>query len=370
MRILHLASHCHEIGNGIMNVAVDFACRQAQAGHQVAFASAGGSYVALLRRYGVEHFELVQNWRRPWTLPRALAGLRRILRQSQPDILHAHMMTGALLGRALRPMANWRLVTTVHNEWQRSAIAMIVGDKVIAVSAAVAEQMARRGIPASRLEVVRNGPLGSPRQPSASAAGPSVALPKPAILTVAGLYERKGIADLIRAFELVAAAHPTASLHIVGDGPDRARFEAQARHTACHARIHFAGFQQDPGRWYRAADIFVLASHSEPFGLVLAEARDAGCAIVGCHVGGIPEVLDGGRAGLLVPPHAPDRLAEALSLLLADPCQLAAWREAARQGLDWLSVGRAAEEAVEVYRLALAPAEETFGAAPPSGQRS
>jgi glycosyltransferase involved in cell wall biosynthesis len=352
MRILHLANHCHEIGNGIMNVAVDIACRQAEAGHAVAFASAGGSYVELLSRHGVGHHDLAQNWRTPWTLPRSFVRLRSLLRHWRPEIVHAHMMTGALLGRVARTGQRWRLVTTVHNEWQRSAIAMTVGDRVIAVSAAVAEQMARRGIPRRKIDVVLNGPLGSPRRRSEGPAAP-LALSQPAILTVAGLYERKGIGDLIAAFERLAPRHETASLHIVGDGPDRAAFEAQAMASRFRERIHFAGFQRDPGPWYRAADVFALVSRSEPFGLVIAEAREAGCAIVASNVGGIPEVLEGGRAGLLVPPADPARLAEVLSDLLADAATLAHWRAAARRGLEWLDVRRVADDTVEVYRRAL-----------------
>ena len=262
------------------------------------------------------------------------------------------MMTGAILGRVARYGATWRLVTTVHNEWQRSAIAMGVGDRVIAVSAAVAEQMARRGISASKIDVVRNGPLNSPRRSSDESAS-VVALARPAILTVAGLYQRKGIGDLIAAFEQLAPEHETAALYIVGDGPDRSALEARVRASAFSARIHFTGFQADPSPFYRAADIFVLASHSEPFGLVLAEAREAGCAIVASNVGGIPEVLDDGRAGILVPPCRPEILAEALSGLLGDPDEMAHWRHAAGQGLAWLDARRVASETVEVYRRAL-----------------
>lgn len=369
MRILHLANHCHEIGNGIMNVAVDIACRQAEAGHAVSFASGGGSYVELLGAYGADHHLLPQDWRRPLTLPATALGLARIVRAVRPDIVHAHMMTGAILARLIRGRAPWRIVTTVHNEWQRSAIAMGVGDRVIAVSEAVALRMADRGIPARRIDVVRNGPLDSPRRADA---GPPAGLDlgAPAILTVAGLYARKGIAELIAAFEIVAERHPTATLSIVGDGPDRARFEAQARACRHGARIRFAGFQRDPRPWYRSADIFVLASHSEPFGLVIAEAREAGCAVIGSAVGGIPEVLEDGRAGLLVPPADPQALAGALAGLLDDPDRLAQWRAAARDGLGWLDARRVAAETVEVYGRAIMARPSRAGAALPAATGS
>ena len=79
---------------------------------------------------------------------------------------------------------------------------------------------------------------------------------------------------------------------------------------------------------------------------------------IASDVGGIPEVLDGGRAGLLVPPGAPARLAEALSTLLSDPKALAHWRVMAGRGLEWLDVRRVAEETVEVYRRALGVVRE------------
>ena len=352
MRILHLANHCHEIGNGIMNVAVDLACCQADAGHSVAFASAGGSYVPLIAAHGVEHRHLDQQWRRPLRLPTALLGLRALLREFRPDVVHAHMMTGALLAAALRGGGPWALVTTVHNEWQRSAIAMGVGDRVIAVSEAVAARMAARGIPRRRLEVVRNGALRSPRRPGR--AGTTVNLGSPAILTVAGLYARKGIGELIAAFDRVAPHYPGATLTLVGDGPDRARFAAQAQASPHAGRIRLTGFIADPRPYFHAADIFVLASRNEPFGLVLAEAREAGCACVGTRVGGIPEVLEGGEAGLLVDPEDPDALAEALFALLGSRETLETWQRAARRGLGWLDVARASGQVVQVYQRAVA----------------
>lgn len=351
MRILHLANHCHEIGNGIMNVAVDIACRQSERGHSVAMASAGGSYVKLLAEYGVRHFDLRQSWRSPLTLPPTALALKALIRSWKPEVVHAHMMTGALLGRLVRAGADWRLVTTVHNEWQRSAVMMGVGDRVIAVSAAVAEQMSKRHIPASRIDVVRNGPLNSPRR--AADGGDVAELSHPAILTVAGLYARKGIGDLITAFGALAERHPSAALYIVGDGPDRARFEEQARASKLGGRIRFIGFLADPRPYFRGADIFVLASRNEPFGLVIAEAREVGCAVIGTDVGGIPEVLEGGRAGLLVPPGDPETLGRTLCGLLDDPTELARWRVAAVQELDWLDTRRMADETVQVYQRAI-----------------
>ena len=105
-----------------------------------------------------------------------------------------------------------------------------------------------------------------------------------------------------------------------------------------------------------AADIFVLASRREPFGLVLAEARAAGMAVIGSAVDGIPEVLEDGRAGILVPPDDPAALSRALGALLADPGELARWRNRATSDLAWLHTERMCQETCAVYEDALAAA--------------
>ena len=265
----------------------------------------------------------------------------------QPEIIHAHMMTGMVLSWALRGNARYGLVSTVHNEFQRSAILMGLADRVLAVSQSVADSMATRGIPQSKLRVVCNGTLGSPRERLSEL--PSVTLQQPAIATLAGMYHRKGIADLITAFEQVATEFPEAHLYLIGNGPDRAEFEAQAYAATVADRIHFEGYQAEPQRYLQATDIFVLASRQEPFGLVLSEAREAGCAIVATNVDGIPEALDGGKAGLLVPAANPTALAETIAQLLRDPDLLETWKTRSCQNLDWLNVSRVHTETLTVY---------------------
>jgi glycosyltransferase involved in cell wall biosynthesis len=103
-------------------------------------------------------------------------------------------------------------------------------------------------------------------------------------------------------------------------------------------------------------DIFVLASHAEPAGLVLSEAREAGCAILGTHVGGIPEMLDQGRAGILVPPSRPDLLAAALLPLLQNPGELAQARENSQINIENLALSRVARQTEQVYRELLGQA--------------
>ena len=347
MRIIHILNHIEKVGNGIVNVAVDMACLQAESGHEVAVVSHGGEYEAMLALYGVKHYYLDQT-RKPISLLKAAVRYRAIVEEFQPDIIHAHMMTGIIIAKFLRFGSKYSLVSTVHNEFQRSSVLMGLADKVIAVSQAVQTSMLQRGIPKNKLRVVCNGTLGSPRSRQLHEYSP-MQLQQPAIVTIAGMYKRKGIVELIAAFEQIAVDFPQAHLYLVGDGPDRLLFEAQAKETSVAERIHFEGFQPEPQCYLLSSDIFVLASHHDPCPLVLSEAREAGCAIIATQVDGIPEALDDGQAGILVPPKDSNTLAKTLTQLLSHSDLLQKWKQKANQNLERLNVARVHQETLAVY---------------------
>ncbi|HEY1541571.1 MAG TPA: glycosyltransferase family 4 protein [Xanthobacteraceae bacterium] len=353
MRILHLSPHCDEVGNGVVNVAVDLAIKQREAGHAVGFVSNGGSMEAMLQTHDVRHFRASMGLRRPWEIPDAIHALSSATRSFAPTIVHAHMVPGAVFARALQRNHAFRLISTVHNAPRPQATLMGLANRVIVVSKANWRSMARRGIPERKLRIVKNGPLGSPRRAPAAPLHDAPAIRRPAIVTVARLFAQKGIGDLIAAFALIAPAYPDWSLYLVGAGPEQERFRNQAARTGLSERIHFEGFVRDPRPYLAQADVFVLASRSDPFPLVIPEAREAGCAIIGTAVDGICEGLEDGRAGLLVPPASPAALAKELGRLLRDRNELAAWRERARSNLGWLSLERVVKETISIYEEAL-----------------
>ncbi|MFM0071057.1 glycosyltransferase family 4 protein [Paraburkholderia sediminicola] len=351
MKIVHLANHAQNVGNGIVNMMVDLACMQAKAGHEVTVASSGGGFEALLEQYGVRHVLLPQS-RQPLRVPAMLAGFNRLLAQCDPDVVHAHMMTGALIARFGAVRRRYVLITTVHNEFQKSASLMRFGDRVVAVSKSVAASMALRGVPQERLSVVRNGTIGPPRFAGVPIPA-SPQLTRPSIVTVAGMYERKGIQDLLRAFAQLCERFPSAALYLVGDGPDRAVMETLAQELGIAHRAHFTGFVANPRAYLAEADVFVLASHKEPGGLVLCEAREAGCAIVATRVDGNPEMLDDGEAGLLVPPSTPQVLADAIELLLTDQIAHATLAARARRNLETFNVEHVCDAYLSIYEQTL-----------------
>ncbi|GJH27603.1 glycosyltransferase family 4 protein [Caballeronia novacaledonica] len=358
MRIVHLANHAQTIGNGTVNMMVDLACMQASMGQDVVVASSGGGFEPLLRRHGITHVPLQQS-RQPWRVPSMIAGFNRLIDRFDPEIVHAHMMTGALISRFGSMRRRFALVTTVHHELQKSASLVRAGDRMVAVSRAVAMDLQARGIDPARMSIVLNGAVGAPRLVCRPAAKP-VRLKHPNIVCVAGMYRRKGIADLLQAFALVREQSASERefmsephLYLVGDGPERASMEALAAELGIAEVAHFTGFVADARPYLASADIFALLSREDPGPLVIAEAREAGCAIVATRVGGIPEMLDDGAAGLLVTAGHIEQASAKLRWLLLDRQARGQLAARARQNLQPLSVERVCGEYMAVYQQTL-----------------
>ncbi len=348
MRILHITNDMTDLGNGIINAAIDLAAGQVEQGHTVVIASAGGGHEPLLRRLKIGHFALDQT-RRPLKLMNAFVILRRYLRDFQPDIVHVHSRTGLVVAWLATRLSRHPLVAHVHNVHERESAIMRLADRVIVVSESVGTTMQAMGVPKTKIRVVHNGPLHSPRLPSLDSVS-AASIQHPAIVTVCGMNHRKGIADLITAFEQVASEIPDSHLYLVGNGPEMQLFQQQAQASSYQSRIHFEGFQPTPQSYMRAAEVFVLASRRESFGLVLVEARQAGCAIIASDVDGIPEALDRGAAGILFPPSdIPQLVKEMLRLLKHDPERMAL-QQRALIGIERFHYATMAKGTSEIYR--------------------
>jgi glycosyltransferase involved in cell wall biosynthesis len=351
LSILHIADHVRNVGNGIVNVTVDLACAQADAGHRVAIASAGGDYEPLLAEHAVVHHRLV----REDTLPgraRVVARLHSIVRSEAPEVVNAHRAFATVAARLLKPLHRFALVATDHNQFESKGRWLRLADRIIAVSEGAASSLEVSGIPREWIRVVPNGPIGGARRSLVPEAG-DLPLARPSVVTVAGLLERKGVHVLLDAFERIAAAEPEAHLYYVGEGPERPALVERARRSGLADRVHLEGFQPDPNRYLRAADVFVLPSYCESFGLAAVEARTAGAAVVVSDAEGLPEAVDRGRAGLLVPTGDAGALATTLRSLLASPDERARWSERARTGLERFGADRMARETEVVYRQLL-----------------
>jgi glycosyltransferase involved in cell wall biosynthesis len=142
----------------------------------------------------------------------------------------------------------------------------------------------------------------------------------PYVLCIAAHNEKKALDVLLAAFAEIGDAHRSVRLVLVGDGPLRPQHEAQARALALEDRVEFLGERgrAEVARLLHGCSIFVLPSRSEPFGVVVTEALACRKAVVASAVGGIPEIIEDGRSGVLVEPDNPGALARALIRMLDD----------------------------------------------------
>jgi L-malate glycosyltransferase len=199
---------------------------------------------------------------------------------------------------------------------------------MVANSRAAANQLIAEGIPEQRIDIIPNGIDLSifPVRRDFSRAR--------TITMVACLRDGKRVDVLIAAAARIIARHPDVEFRIVGDGPCRERLVEQAAATGVLPRIRFMGHRDDVPAILSASDLFVLPSESEASPNVILEAMAAALPVVASRVGGIPELVDDGVTGHLVPPADSPGLAAALLDLLDHPARRAAFGRAGRARIE------------------------------------
>jgi glycosyltransferase involved in cell wall biosynthesis len=131
--------------------------------------------------------------------------------------------------------------------------------------------------------------------------------------------ELKGIEYLIRALAAMHSEYPTLRLEIAGSGPQRSKLEAEVSRAGLIEKVRFLGWIDDISRVLSRWDAFVMPSLEEGFPIAALDAMAAGVPVIASAVGGVPELIEDGQTGWLVPPRDVDGLASRLRLLLGDP---------------------------------------------------
>jgi glycosyltransferase involved in cell wall biosynthesis len=196
--------------------------------------------------------------------------------------------------------------------------------KVVANSPAARQTLEDEGLAPASIAVIPNG-----LDPAAFAARE----PKPTvrtIVTVANLRPEKNHETLIAAAAALVREIPDLRFRLVGAGPRRAELEALVAARNLSRHVEFLGHREDVPALLAEADAYVLPSRSEAFPNGAIEAMAAGLPVVASAVGGLCDLIDDGRTGLLVPPSEPDALAAAIRTLVANPARAAALGAAAR----------------------------------------
>lgn len=262
-----------------------------------------------------------------------LRQLKEMVERLRPDVLWTNAVKSHFLARAagLHRKARWLafhhgytatdLKMRLYNQLDRWSLRAAA--RVVTVCRPFAQDLERRGIPSARIRI-QHMPV-SPLAPSSEQALElrrrlGVAAGERIVLTVGRLSQEKGHADALRVFRLLRDRMPAQPLRllIVGDGPERRRLGALAGRLGLAQSVIFAGHQDHIAPFYAAADVFLLASHSEGSPNVLLEAMSAGLPVVATRVGGVPELAENGEEALLEDRGDHEALADAVLRLLTD----------------------------------------------------
>jgi glycosyltransferase involved in cell wall biosynthesis len=285
-----------------------------------------------------------------WSLPSELhypffRGLNRALDAAAPEVVHAHTYgtnhaaaAAQYARKTHRPFvltAHYHPIWSIEGGWLRHRIRGFYDRQMAAPIVAAATRVIVQtheeerllkvpGFPVPRIEIVPPGytPLPDP-PPGDRPFSHSIGVDGPFLLFVGRLASNKGLLELVEAFATLANHDPSSTLVIVGaDGGQRPAVERRIQSLGLGARVRITGFVADDRRLasaFREARLFVLPSEYEAFGLVLLEALAQGTPVVASRVGGIPEFLEDGKAGRLVPTKDPTALAAAILSLWDDP---------------------------------------------------
>lgn len=303
--------------------------------------------------------------------PGAIRQLRTLLAAGELDVLHTHNGRTALHAAiAVARAKRGRVVATQHfispARTQRRGPLGILGRmlhgwagqhvaRYIAVSSAAHAAMISRGESAAKIAVVPNG-ISEPQVAELASAGavrqqfgllPNTLL----IVCAARLDPEKDVSTLIQAMALLGESVPNAVAVIAGEGVLAGRLRSEIAAANLGQKVILAGFRSDVLALIRAADLFVLPSLAEPFGLVLIEAMALSRPVIATRAGGPIEIVEDGVTGRLVPPQNPLAMAQAMKALLTAPDALVAMGARGRERfLNKFTTAQMARATLAVYR--------------------
>lgn len=253
--------------------------------------------------------------------------LVRTVRETQPALMHAHSRRGAdfypgLCARRLDiPAVLSRRVDNREPAWLARLRARLF-DRVIVISEAIGLVQRSLGVPADKLVCIRDAIDAEPFMHSMPkrAWRKLQGLPENALVVgmVAQFIPRKGHRVLLESLEHLLPRHPELHVALFGRGPLEAEIQADVRARGWEQRVHFMGFVDDLAQQLGALDLMVHPAAAEGLGVSLLQGAAAGLPIVGTDAGGIPEAVQAGVTGLIVPSGRADALELALHTLLGN----------------------------------------------------
>jgi len=300
----------------------------------------------------------------------AIYKLTTVIKKYNIDIIHAHWAVPmGFVGSICKHLTGCPLVITTHGRdvyinpeagdivptlWYVRPFltrALRSADKVIAVSKETMTHTIQAGANPDNVTVINNGvdidrftPLDNNISPISQRLGISTA--NKVILTIGTLHPRKGIDVLYRAMPEIQKCIPGIKLVVIGDGPQKEELNLLAGELQIEENVFMLGSipNTEVPNFIHACDVFVIPSRREPFGIVAIEAMACGKPVIGSRVGGLHEIIEHRRTGILVDPQNEKQLAESIIEVVKDDdyaCDLGKMaRREVEKNYDWQIVAR------------------------------
>lgn len=345
LKILHVIS---QLGQGGQETQLYYYIKGTRdaCDHRVVALAQGGIFKERLSELGVVVRDLERRGRGD---PHRLMRLVMEIRRYKPDIIHGHLFTGNLYSLIARriaypmgarpPLLSIRVTTRPQRSWmvdRMEGFTFRSSQMVIVNAHALREEICENyGVPPSRVRVLPNVlvPDRFQIQESREEIRRELGFPEEAVMAghIASFSPEKRHDLLLNAFSQAMIRAPQIRLALIGDGPDRKKIACQAVELGIADRIHWLGWRDDVPRLLKAMDLTINASDREGSCNAILESLAMGIPVVATSVGGTPEALDQGRAGILVPPNEAAPMAEGIAKLACDALRRKSMGEAGRR---------------------------------------
>jgi len=343
-----------------INLARELAGR----GYEAVYMSSGGPLEDTLKRYGVRFIRAAVDGRGPVGILRGAYEIRKFLSREEVSIIHAQTPWPALMSRLAgstllrRPpviwhdrgirRGNYRLVSNIANIFFDFVITNSDDEKRLLLGSGLRRSKVRRIH--NGLKIEEHAEIGRGRDDVRRelGAGEGVFLAG----AVGRLVEEKGFKWFIKAAAELKEKCPPGKVRfvLVGEGPVRKDLERRVHESNLEDCFIFLGMRDDIPALIRAFDSMVVPSLFEPFGNVVLEAMLAGVPVIASRVGGIKEIINDGKDGLLIDPGDPAAIIRSIERVLADQTFCRTIKESGRQKvISYFNIKRTVDEIEEVY---------------------
>jgi lipopolysaccharide heptosyltransferase II len=318
MRILQILPELKS--GGVERGTVDLAKYLQKNGHHAVVVSAGGPLVGDLTAAGVAHYALPVHKKSPLAVIHSVKALVKIVRNEKIDVIHARSRVPALIAFFASRRTQVPFITTCHGFYSKHFLSRLMGwGKIVIVASHIIGKRMRDdfGVPYHKIRFIPRGvDLGEFKLRPADAVEPMT------VGLIGRLTPIKGHPLFLKAMSRVIRVFPNVKVQIIGD-TDKPQYREElallARRLGIANRVEFLGTRYDIPQLLSQMSVLAVPSvGEEAFGRVVIEAGACGVPVVATQIGGLVDIIENEKEGLLVPPDDPRALAEAIIRLLKD----------------------------------------------------